>query len=696
MKIGRVNILDIVANPFIIAIVLFATVSVFIPKDLFKKYKLVLVSNTMESMKSANVFYEDLDCDGYSERILRKIDENKINGMNMYSSKGSIINQFNFGRKAILNSFVYALDCDDNNFKEVYSLSNSKDSVFLNWVEPMNKSDDIPRSRFVTTVKYNNYGKIDYTIGAFFCADLDKDGSNEIVFTISGGYSKFPRKVFAYSFTKDLIFASPFIGATTSIAEITDINNDGFPEVLLNTSAYANIQPNDSLLDDYHSYVMVLDHNLNFLFEPISFFGYPSNVNTSLVMNKSQWYIVAVFSLTGTNGERSRIMVFDSEGNKINDKKIENRVRKIIEIEKGEKKNFVLHNLNSGLIKFYDLELNETFSKQLPKGFSIYPYDLDGDGINEWVVNDRAYLQTIMVYRQDFTHPAKVVLPVPGRRKNIFKYGIVHKGEKSLLHIQKDEHQFIFEYCNNQYYYLKFPFYITVYLILLLLTHIIQKLQKYRTERKLAIEKQISELQLKTIKNQMDPHFTFNALNTVSSIIYQEDKEKALKYFSKFSKLIRATLEASDKITRPLSEEIQFVENYLTLEEIRFREKFSYEINLNGEVDKTIEVPKMIIQIYVENAVKHGLKHLERNGLLTIDISQYKDKLTIIIEDNGIGRKQAALSNTTGTGRGMKIMLSIGDLYYRLYKKEIGQTVEDLYDNSGSSLGTRVSLKIPI
>jgi sensor histidine kinase YesM len=236
--------------------------------------------------------------------------------------------------------------------------------------------------------------------------------------------------------------------------------------------------------------------------------------------------------------------------------------------------------------------------------------------------------------------------------------------------------------------------YIGIYLFLLLIVYIIQKLQRYQTERKIAIEKQISELQLKTIRSQMDPHFTFNALNTISSIIYREDKEKAHRYFTKFSKLVRATLEASEKITRTLNEELDFTENYLMLEKIRFKDKFEYEIKLAENVNKEILIPKMIIQIYVENAIKHGLKHKEKDGLLKIDISQNKTILKIIIEDNGIGRKRAAELETFGTGHGMKIMESIGKLYFKLYKTEIRQKIEDLYDTKGNAAGIRVVVEI--
>jgi LytS/YehU family sensor histidine kinase len=194
----------------------------------------------------------------------------------------------------------------------------------------------------------------------------------------------------------------------------------------------------------------------------------------------------------------------------------------------------------------------------------------------------------------------------------------------------------------------------------------------------------------------MDPHFTFNALNSISSVIYKENKEKAYRYFTKFSKLIRSSLEVSDKISRTLEEEIDFTRNYLDLEKIRFKENFIYKITIDEKVNMQMTVPKMIIQNYTENAVKHGLKHLEKDRRLFIDLFMAGDHLIINVEDNGIGREQAARKKEISTGKGMAIMNTIYDLYYKLYKIRIEQKIEDLYDASGNATGTRIIISIPL
>ncbi len=236
---------------------------------------------------------------------------------------------------------------------------------------------------------------------------------------------------------------------------------------------------------------------------------------------------------------------------------------------------------------------------------------------------------------------------------------------------------------------------ILIFLLLLFLGYFILNLRRRRMQQREKTEKQISELQLKTIRSQMDPHFTFNALNSISTAIYKENKENAYRYFTKFSKLIRSSLEVSDKISRTLEEEIDFTRNYLDLEKIRFKENFNYLINVDQKVDQQLTIPKMIIQNYAENAVKHGLKHITEDRKLNIDIKQFYDHIKIIVEDNGVGRESAAKQKQFSTGKGLAIMNSIYDLYFKLYKIRIKQEIEDLYDEHGNPAGTRVIISIP-
>lgn len=214
--------------------------------------------------------------------------------------------------------------------------------------------------------------------------------------------------------------------------------------------------------------------------------------------------------------------------------------------------------------------------------------------------------------------------------------------------------------------------------------------QKRKAER----EKELIELQLKTIKSQIDPHFAFNAINTVASFIFTEKPEVTYDYFTQFARMIRNILEDSDKISRPLQEELDFTKNYLDLQKMRFKNKFDYFIEIDDNVPRNTEVPKMIVQSYAENAIKHGLMHRQADGRLLIRVTRKDDILKILVEDNGVGREKAAELNPGSTHRGFRIMEHITNLYRKLYNIKITQEIEDLKDEEGKAAGTRVILSI--
>ena len=217
------------------------------------------------------------------------------------------------------------------------------------------------------------------------------------------------------------------------------------------------------------------------------------------------------------------------------------------------------------------------------------------------------------------------------------------------------------------------------------------------------IKQQILQSQLTALRAQMNPHFMFNILSSVQGLIFSNRKTEASEYLGKFSNLMRKNLEISDQQTISLSEEVKMIANYLELEALRFNEnEFEYDINFEeNELYKSSEIPSMIIQPFVENAIKHGLLHKQGEKKLTLNIEYLPKNKNIIIEiiDNGVGRKASAIINQKRKNHqsfSSKAIESRVDLINKIRKKPISLFIEDLKSDNDEALGTKVTLNIPI
>ncbi|MCU0366014.1 MAG: histidine kinase [Bacteroidales bacterium] len=201
-------------------------------------------------------------------------------------------------------------------------------------------------------------------------------------------------------------------------------------------------------------------------------------------------------------------------------------------------------------------------------------------------------------------------------------------------------------------------------------------------------------LQLNSVIRQFDPHFTFNAVSSVGSLIMKGEKEKAYEYFIKLSGLLRSVLTDSSSLLKPLSEEIEFVTRYCELQKLRFGKRFDYEIKVDQNVEGGITVPKMIIQSFAENAVKHGLENKKGNGRIVIEINKTGRGIEITVKDNGIGRKAATELRTGGSGVGLKNIASLIETVNRFNNEKITFELTDLFEE-GEPSGTMVRIFLP-
>ena len=213
-----------------------------------------------------------------------------------------------------------------------------------------------------------------------------------------------------------------------------------------------------------------------------------------------------------------------------------------------------------------------------------------------------------------------------------------------------------------------------------------------------SIKRKNKEIALQSLRREMNPHFIFNSLNSVNQFISQNKELEANKYLTNYSNLMRSMMENSNRDFVTLSSEVEQLKKYLELEHLRFQDKFDFEIIIDEQIDsETTFIPNMIIQPHLENAIWHGLRYLENKGLLLLKFQIQNKKLTLIIEDNGIGLAKSqelkTINQKVHISRGMNNTNERIALLNDLYKKEITfQISEKILPETG----TIVKISFPL
>lgn len=229
--------------------------------------------------------------------------------------------------------------------------------------------------------------------------------------------------------------------------------------------------------------------------------------------------------------------------------------------------------------------------------------------------------------------------------------------------------------------------------VLILLTGLIVFI--FRTLKKVQVKNK--KIALQSLRREMNPHFIFNSLNSVNHFIATNNELEANQYLTRFSKLMRGVMENSTDDFIPFQQELDLLQNYLALEKTRFADKFDYEIDVDESLNlQSLQVPGMLVQPFLENAIWHGLRYRAEKGFLKLSFEKSEQYLKITIEDNGIGieesKKQKTRHQKTREGRGMKNTLERIQLLNDLYKKNITCSVKDKENNSGVLVTIQINL----
>ncbi len=225
---------------------------------------------------------------------------------------------------------------------------------------------------------------------------------------------------------------------------------------------------------------------------------------------------------------------------------------------------------------------------------------------------------------------------------------------------------------------------------------------KRKERAEIQLKKRMMEMEQMALKAQMNPHFIFNCLNSIQQYVMEKDFAAVNKFITDFASLIRKTLEASSKTEISLEEELGYISTYLRLEQARLEDKFTFQIHVPDEiVPSDYYLPPMLLQPCLENSIRHGIRYRPDNlGKIDVHIKKNATYLFCIIEDNGVGRKQAqeykSLSHIEYQSKGMQLTASRIEMLSLTAESKASIAWEDVVDQNGEVAGTRVTLGFPL
>ncbi len=706
-----INRHSLLLNPFIQGLP-FAVLVILLMPNLFPKYKVEIIQSYNSPEKFIQKYIE-IDGNDRNEKVILY---NNLNIMppsphvSIYDNEDDPMFDIVLDHSWIKINNLFNADLNKNKRNELYIFTQSEDSVFLNQFEYYSKDSMIMQKVMVDAIK-NSKGNYDIVLNNIGSTDVNGDGNEDFIFMISSEFHDNLKGVYAWDLMNNAIIKSPQIETffDSEMHYLVNIDQDKNKEILLSThtnskSARLHESAKDMPYKDNFSYVVALDHDLTLLFDPIpikSRFLYVLPLQTEDGVK-----IAALISYENNDAIEQMINLYNYDGSLYK--------TEILSTDKGSAKDWMFTKNNGidhelyivhtrGVIGCYnsDLELTDQWKSEPTDGYPIKPFDLDNDGENEFIFKKEAnsfYVNDFIITSKDFRAP--VSIKFEGRLSGAAMTYNYKTNQKGLFLLQlNNEDNYLCSYYKNPNYNFKYLIWVLIYISLIVFIALVQWVQRIKTQNKAKKEKELAQFQIMAIKNQIDPHFTLNTLNTISSLYGKGENKEAYKYMTKLTRLMLLVLNESDQISSTLKAEVEMIKSYIELQLIRFRDVFTFSIEWDEDRLGEREVPRMLIHTFTENAIKHGLRLKSRGGVLKIKISERNKYLFIEIEDNGVGRKAAALDKSLSSGKGVGISNNICDLYYQLRNVKVSYYINDLFGvdeftNKEVPIGTKVTITV--
>jgi hypothetical protein len=429
-------------------------------------------------------------------------------------TKEKLYYQWPLHKKLFQQGKVYFGDFNNNGYDEVYVFTHDSSTIYINIFEPFPDFVTHIENRPICQVYYYK-NKIDNEIVCVFFDDLNNDGDKEIILSLMTGWSGNPRQTIAYDLRNDTLYFSQKCGVCLYDSYTYDIDGDGVNEILGSTHAYDNCK--DLPYSDSSTWLMILNNKLDYFFEPVEIGKHPASLMVQPLVHNNESYLVVFNKHRGIN-DTSSLLLFNKEGIQLKERKI----LQDIDIENSflisgdlKNRNIVYLLYGNGEIDVIDNNLSVVGRiKTKIKVFSMPKrIDIDHDGENEIFIRSNGNL-AITITRSDFSHPTELEFSFFATALD--DYSIISKGpDKSYVFIRKDNRAYTYHYFKNSLFFLKYFFYLALYFSIFLIVWLIRKSQEYTLVQKFKTRQLIAELKLKSIQNQINPHFTLNVLNSI-------------------------------------------------------------------------------------------------------------------------------------------------------------------------------------
>ncbi|MCF8378113.1 MAG: histidine kinase [Bacteroidales bacterium] len=607
-----------------------------------------------------------------------------------FDSDRSVINQWNIGGRIsdLDENSILIEDIDGDQLPDLSFLHIIENKVYLAIV-PISLNTNYYHRYFLDSIQFSEMdSKPIYLSGIKTLKIKNSDQKNVAVF-IYMGHAKYPRKLYLIDFPNDKVISSQTDGNGLSNLNIEDVDGDSLPEFFGESSSPGNMRNHSELaFHDSSTYLMVFDENLEFEFPPIEFethfsrqstFSFATDSGfyffTSIIDNSSprKVYPAYLYDVRGKLvdslfiGSNTKPSYFRKESSGIYAFTNEKEIFRIVDFRNPEYLTKI-DDLEPNYLKFAEIENKNGFFFQMKEN-------------------------KLLIYNSDFKLLEKLETPFT----DIFELRITNFAgntlEKGKLLLQDKKYEVLLQYKKNIFWEFRFIILPAFIILGFYIMNILAFLLSYEQNRRFEREKEITELRFNAIKNQLEPHFLFNSLNSIGHLLLTEDRLKAYSYLESLSFLLRNAVNNSGEIAVSIKDEILFTKKYLEIEKLRFEDKFNFKINVDEDVNTEFPIPKMIIQLHSENAVKHGVLHRETGGEIEIRVRYESENLIIEIDDNGAGRS-APVSTQKNLGKGLLLSEQMLELYQKVMKNAIQQEIIDKKDSQGNALGTLIIIRI--